>query len=89
MQSSGKASHLSADLIAVSDKAEKTPYLSASLHIGIGMVWGTAHPQNAFFVSEQSLLKYFKDRLLFVCLFAIVLALWTSWMYASSSFPYC
>lgn len=69
MQSSGKASHLSADLITVSDKAEKTPYLLATLCIGIDMLWGTACPQNAFFVSEQSLLKYFKDKLLFVCLF--------------------
>lgn len=92
MESSSKANHLLADFAIVSDKAEKNPYLTESLHIGLGMLWGTVHPQNAFFASEQSFLKYFKDKLLNFS--EILLASWTSCkngtevpMYPSYSFP--
>lgn len=63
MESSTKASDLSVGFVVLTEKAEKTPYLSAALHTGTGVLWGTAHPQNAFFGSEQSFLKCFKNKL--------------------------
>ena len=63
MESSTKASHLSVGFVVLTEKAEKTPYLSAAFHTGTGVLRGTARPQNAFFGSEQSFLKYFKNKL--------------------------
>lgn len=63
MESSTEASDLPVGFVVSTEKAEKTPYLSAALHTGTGVLWGTAHPQNAFFGSEQSFLKYFKNKL--------------------------